>query len=87
MISSGIASETCFPYKLKTDGAAKYKVETGEMYTDSDVVPSCPRVDAGGDGMCPGNIKEKYNAETVDNFGVYRIHGGTLTFYYCFVSQ
>ena len=76
MISSGIASETCFPYKLKTDGAAKYKVETGEMYTDSDVVPSCPRVEAGGDGMCPGNVEEKYNAETVDDFGVYRIHGG-----------
>jgi hypothetical protein len=74
MLSSGITSETCFPYKLKTDGAARYKPETGEMFTDSDVVPNCPMKEYGGLGKCPGETTREYYTEDVSGYGVYRIH-------------
>ena len=74
MIGSGISTETCFPYKLKTDGESRYVATTGEMYADSDVVPECPLESEGGNGMCPGDSTQKYVAESVKDEAVYRIH-------------
>jgi hypothetical protein len=74
MLSSGIASETCFPYVLKTDGEARYHAATGEMYSDADVVPKCPIAEHGGNGKCPGDSTAEYITEDVSDYGVYRIH-------------
>lgn len=74
MIESGIAKESCFPYKLRTDGATRFKAATGEMFLEGDVVPSCPAKPHGGDGMCPGSPGKEYVVEDVKELGVYRIH-------------
>jgi hypothetical protein len=73
MIGSGISTEACFPYTLKTDGESRYVATTGEMYADSDVVPECPLLDSGGSGKCPGDGSD-YVAETIQDQAVYRIH-------------
>lgn len=74
MIESGIAKESCFPYKLRTDGTTRYKADTGEMYLEGDIVPSCPKISHGGNGMCPGAPGKEYLAEDIKDVGVYRIH-------------
>eukprot|EP00946_MAST-07B_sp_MAST-7B-sp1_P003136 g3136.t1 len=74
MIVSGIAKESCFPYKLRTDGATRFKADTGEMFLEGDVVPMCPAKAHGGNGMCPGAPGKEYLVEDIKDLGVYRIH-------------